>query len=268
MKVKFLRLLVAYGFFSGLALTILCHFPITNPATAQSSQRVKSWIQKITPKTARRTGRQVSMSTRNDTNADNLCGKTVGSLSAIVPSTPKTKNLKGEFTHYISSLTMSENPTFWVYIPYQTNSPPPAKFELFLDDQLVTSEKVVLPTQPGLYPLLLKTITLKPGQEYSWKLVVTCVEGVSPDLDRIGGWIERIESKEIQQKLKNVKTVQQKLETYVDHELWHESMEVLTGDFCRQDPMQARQLLNQWMSDINLADLVEKSPQPLLEKCQ
>lgn len=269
MKLNGLKKSMVYGLFFGFCLPLCDHFIAIYPVTAQSIQRVRSWRLRITPKTAKRTGKQVFASSRNEADASNVCGKTNMPLAAIVPAIAIPKDKESPYTHYVSSLTTSEKPTFWFYLPYTIDRQRKAEFTLRTDPnkKRLFEKTVILPTQPGLYAFQLE-VPLNAEQEYFWRFAVDCKPGEHSAAHDVEGWIERIDSKALEPALEQAKTPIQKFEAYANQGIWHESMAVLTGEVCRQDRKLAQQHLNDLIREIGLTDIVEKTPQPLLTKCQ
>lgn len=241
-------------------------------AIAQPEQSsAEKFRARILAKKTKLTGRQKARGSRSDGSQENVCGiiePTQPGLTAIVPAIEKPKGERGSHTHHTLSVTTSAKPTLWFYLPYQIERSRSAEFRLKMDGKIL-SAKVNLPKQPGLYPLPFpfKDVELNPGKAYSWNFLVTCVSGDSPALDDVEGMIERIEEKEVSPKLNMAKTVQQKFEVYANQGIWHESLEILTGEMCQKNPKLAQQRFNDLMREIDLAELVEKTPQPLLAQC-
>ncbi|BAZ10288.1 hypothetical protein NIES4071_21030 [Calothrix sp. NIES-4071] len=93
--------------------------------------------------------------------------------------------------------TVSENPSFWFYVPYTQDDVKRVEF-LLLDGQETTTiyrTEIKLAAKPGLIKVSLPANSqnsLKPNQNYRWYLMLSCRASRSDEPDVVvDGWIQR-----------------------------------------------------------------------------
>jgi Domain of Unknown Function (DUF928) len=145
-----------------------------------------------------------------------------------------------------SGFTLSESPTFWFYIPYQTNSITRGEFRLEdRERNLHAKIFLVLPQTPGFVSIPLQLIEkpLEKNKQYYWIFVLDCVARESSEPDRVwqDGWIERIDRPELEAQLQTA-TLEQRLNLYLDNQIWYDASKDLVE--IRNFPPAWRKLLD------------------------
>lgn len=166
-------------------------------------------------------------------------------LTALVPQT--------------MGLTVSEYPTFWVYIP---DSPNYLQYgELVLQDEAagipIDRIRYSLTETPGIIavrsPIKPKN-ALQVGKLYRWYFKVVCQGG---NKIAVGGLVQRV----------SLDQSEQNYPSYLTHQIWHDAL-TYVGDRLLLDP-DNRQLKNDWVellgaSGVGLQRLTDK---PLVNCC-
>lgn len=128
------------------------------------------------------------------------------------------------------NLTISEHPTFWVYIPYTLKEAPSGEFSLQDGEDDVYRTRFQLPPTPGIVSITLPA-TEKPlqvGKSYRWYFEVNCPTFNSqskPTPASVTGVVERVSSPvELQEELKTAKTPLERIAAYAKHSIWYEML--------------------------------------------
>jgi hypothetical protein len=169
-------------------------------------------------------------------------------LTALVPGT----NI---------GLTIAERPTFWFYLPYQSNPRISVEFSL-TDDRENTAYKASfqLTATPGIVGinLLPNTPGLEIGKIYRWKLKIVCDPENPREFESVDGAVERVRLEEnLKQKIEGVNGRDRVL-IYAQNGLWYDTLTNLI-QLRRQNPKDA-QLAKDW------EDLLQQSPDIALDK--
>ncbi|WP_254174938.1 DUF928 domain-containing protein [Planktothrix pseudagardhii] len=148
------------------------------------------------------------------------CGLDNTKLTALVPSQ--------------NTLTVSANPTFFVYIPKLNQSQIlKGEFELIYNpnkNKYVTLYKtnVKLPLEPSIVKIPLpKTVTLEPGIKYQWTFAITCNTSnfSDPTEDFVGVYIQRNElTPTLKQELEQTQNPLKKAEIYARENIWQDTL--------------------------------------------
>ena len=123
-----------------------------------------------------------------------------GSLGepAVCPARPQA--LTAITPADVHGKTLSENPTFWFYIPYTADEVQSGEFSILTrnEDQRIYETSFKLPEQPGLVSITLPddgSVNLEAGQYYHWYLSLSCVSATEAKTNlNIDGWVQRLES--------------------------------------------------------------------------
>ncbi|MBE9129247.1 MULTISPECIES: DUF928 domain-containing protein [unclassified Coleofasciculus] len=139
------------------------------------------------------------------------------------PFTPLLPVTDSEF----SGFTLTEYPTFWFYIPYQTSSVSSGKFTLEdREENLVYRLRFKLPETPGFVRVSLPTTekALEKNKDYRWTLMLYCTSPGSSERDRVWhqGWVERLEMPELESLVQTAPLTQQ-LELYIENNIWYDA---------------------------------------------
>jgi hypothetical protein len=166
----------------------------------------------------------------------------------------------------VFGLTVAEHPTFWFYVPYSLNSPPPVlSVEFVLQDEnskevyksvLTTSEN-----SPGVFGVELPSTAppLEVGRRYNWYFVIYCGNW---DLHNyVGGWVERVELNPSLKTQLEQATPLQKVALYAKAGIWHEAVTSL-GKLRRENPQNAA-LMADWNELLKSVDLEAIAQDPI-----
>jgi hypothetical protein len=210
------------------------------------------------------------------------CPQDTDNLTPLTPGTKQglTKN-KGEKVTDYPTLTISEHPTFFVYVP-QTAA---QEAELIVNEQTGENKysdfyytKINLPGRSGIVSIKLPAEkSLKTGKLYQWYFRLICNSNNSAGessgqkaSDSSGnpevlGWVKRIEADpNLVKALEQQKTPLQRAALYGEYGIWHELLTTLAEQRHSQ-PGVAAMWENLLKSDS--VKLGEISKAPLLECC-
>lgn len=214
------------GFAESPRLTINSHFLVT-----QTSQQPK-----IDFSSTGRPNRQTDAASRGSCDGINAT-----ELTALVPNN--------------GGLTVSEYPTFWVYVP---NEPKNIKYaELVLQDEAeqknLERTRYTLQSTPGIVSVTVPSKpqnSLKKGKTYNWYFRLVCNSGNSFD---VGGTIERVSIGS---------AVNDDYQSYLNNKIWYDALNNL-GKRRRRNP-QDPTLKQEWANllaanGVDLKTLVQES---------
>ncbi|WP_293031120.1 DUF928 domain-containing protein, partial [Moorena sp. SIO3I8] len=136
--------------------------------------------------------------------------------------------------------TVSEYPTFWLYIPYGFGS-----VDLVLEDEN-TQEKIYqtkfnITDRPGIasFGLPLDAPPLDLGRKYRWQFLFFCSDNQSYDLS-VDGIVKRVEkTSELISQLATAKTLREQIIVYAENGLWYETLTEL-AKLRRANPQDAQ----------------------------
>ncbi len=128
-------------------------------------------------------------------------------------------------------LTTKEYPTFWVYLPYTSESATNGEFSLQDGDSEIYRTRFQLPAKSGIVGISLPSTipALVVGKEYRWYFDINCYRfassGNSPTPASVTGLVQRISiSAELEKELKTAKTPLEQIVAYAKHGIWYETV--------------------------------------------
>lgn len=199
------------------------------------------------------------------------CPQDTDDLIPLTPGTKQglTKEKEEKGTEY-PTLTLSEHPTFFVYVP-QTSAQEAALIvneqtgENKYDSELYYT-KINLPGRPGIVSIKLPAErSLKTGKLYQWYFRLMCNSKDRSGDPLVLGWVKRIEpDPKLVKALEQQKTPLQRAALYGEYGIWHELLTTLAEQQHSQ-PEVAAIWENLLKSDT--VKLGEISKAPLLECC-
>jgi hypothetical protein len=135
------------------------------------------------------------------------------------------------------SLTVSEYPTFYVYIPYTSKEASGGEFELQDEKEIkVYQTPLPLPTKPSIISIRLPSNVqpLQTHQKYRWYLTINCrTQTASNGLSSqafVTGQIERIlATEQLNRQLKMAKTPLERLQIYAENGIWYDTLTELAN---------------------------------------
>lgn len=179
-------------------------------------------------------------------------------LTALVPVTEEPAKVQN-----VWSLTTSERPTLWFYVPYTKNSAYPTEF--IVQDQEGNSihrGDITLPDKPGVmkidFPDSIPPLTV--GNSYRWFLNVYCDKQKEAPPVYVEGVVSRVNlsAKAIQQ-LRNA-TPQQQAAIYAENGIWHQTLATLLN--MHQKNPQSPTAQTAWknlLSEVGLVEIADKA---------
>lgn len=129
-------------------------------------------------------------------------------------------------------LTISERPTFWFYVPYQ--SARPVEFSLSDDkNNVVYNTTLQLTGTPGIVSINLPQSVppLKRGKNYQWKFSYICHPTVRSKNASVNGYVERISlDRDLKSQLEQATTLRERISLYAAKGLWYELLTTLAEE--------------------------------------
>jgi hypothetical protein len=163
------------------------------------------------------------------------------------------------------ALTVSERPTFFVYVPPTTAQE--ASFSLQDDrGELHYQTKVALPENGGAISISLPETasTLQVGKTYKWFFEIHCAAKFDPDNPIIEGSVSRTSiDPALESQLATSPTALAKAQLYGEAGIWYDTIATLAG--ARQARPQDPVLAQNWQELLNSVGLDEIADRPLVE---
>jgi hypothetical protein len=140
-------------------------------------------------------------------------------LSAIVPSVD------------FGGLSATADPTFWVYLPYTSDTPISGVLSIRAADgfrsQPFQKVSVTLPSQPGLVKLKLP-VSIAPNQLFAWTLTVVCDERNPSRNPFIGGMVMVKTNPELLQRVAGLSQPERVVE-FARSGYWYDALDLVAG---------------------------------------
>ncbi|MBI4781677.1 MAG: DUF928 domain-containing protein [Oscillatoriophycideae cyanobacterium NC_groundwater_1537_Pr4_S-0.65um_50_18] len=163
-------------------------------------------------------------------------GPCLDQLIAIVPGTGAVDPAATCSTESRSvlALTLSEFPSFWVYVPQLSpdrSSAQPTAELVILDDrqQPIQTERITLPAESGIISVTLRR-SLPVNQPYRWIFSVWLNPHSPSQNPKVEGLIQRIQPDiTLRHQLAEATSEADRLALYVEHNLWHDRLAALAA---------------------------------------
>lgn len=261
---KVLLPLLSLRYFVFLAIASLLSSPLPIQAsviksnTIYASKQHKLLILPQLPDNGTPLGRRRGGTSRNDCPALNI------PLTALVPGKETFDNFQGSKSFL--AVTISEYPTFWVYIPELPSNIRNGEFILQNESgEDIYRQSLKLPSNSGFMSISLPSeppYSLKIGQKYHWYFKIYCREKeLEPKYFYVDAWIKRIAlNKELDLKLKSIKS--HKYFTYLNEKIWYDAITDL-GQIL-QTNSQDNALKSDWVEILKSIDLADIAQAPVL----
>lgn len=163
------------------------------------------------------------------------------------------------------ALTVSERPTFFVYVPPTTAEE--ASFSLQDDrGELAYQTKVALPKNGGTIGISLPETasTLQVGKTYKWFFEIHCTAQFDPDNPIVEGSVSRTEiDPALEGRLASSQTAVDRSQLYGEAGIWYDTIGTLAK--ARQAQPQDRSLAQNWYELLESVGLDEVADRPLVE---
>ena len=220
------------------------------------------------------------------------CGNREQSLMALVPSYQETININQKETIPVTkiwSLTTSEYPTFWFFIPYEQSAI--SSMEFVLKDESQQPSKTIYrkfltkPERPGIISVSTDTKSLpleisykKQQKMYRWflKVRVQCNPQQPANLHFVEGWIERTDLSSPLGDLEEIREVAhfeqlnslEKVAFYAAKGIWQDTVTKL-AELSLTNPQDNNiDFSAEWKSLLQSVDLENLANYPLIDCCE
>lgn len=184
----------------------------------------------------------------------------------------KTREIK---VKSVGGLTSNQNPSFWFYIPYRSQSVTSAKFML-LDQNLNPVLKndqpltIRLVKTPGVIQVPLSSTDLITDlieqKTYNWYFSIVCDSRRPSRNPSVRGWVQFVKRDDLDQALQRAPKSQRYL-VYLENGIWYDGFTNLI-DQCRNSPREFRNLWNDVLKDLQLEKLADQPPEQLIVNCR
>lgn len=160
-------------------------------------------------------------------------------------------------------LTVSESPTFWLYIPYEFQNVQAGEFVLQDErgERDIYRTPVTLSGTPGIISIRLPSNLSEPlviGQPYLWSFIVFCHSEDTEDTDAnvfVEGYVQRV----------TVSSALQDYRDYANNKIWYGALNELAES--RRRDLQNWQLKKDWEILLETVGLESLAQEPLLQCC-
>ncbi|MBW4599072.1 MAG: DUF928 domain-containing protein [Calothrix sp. FI2-JRJ7] len=172
---------------------------------------------------------------------------------------------------YVLGNTETEYPTFWYYLPYQTESISSVKFALVDgDENLLTKEPIPVNISgiPGVISFTLPKTQqpLKEGQFYHTYLLIDCNPQSNSEDVVIEGLVQVVApTAELKKRLQTA-TEREKVSIYAQQGYWQDAITTL-GELRRQSQKDTT-LIEDWKTLLNSAGLENIAAEPISPCCK
>lgn len=172
-------------------------------------------------------------------------------MAALVPVYPS----KG--TNLVWAATVSEQPTFWFYVPYAS----PSAYGEFVLTQPETGQQTIhpvsLPPKPGMIqvPLADTAASLEVGKSYHWSFNIYCQRNPDQGDSFVEGNVTRQRPSGDLVRQIGQPDLSQKVIAFANHGIWHEALNIAAVLHC------ARPNHSHWaqlLKTIGLSDLAQE----------
>ncbi|MBV6626255.1 MAG: DUF928 domain-containing protein [Rivularia sp. (in: Bacteria)] len=247
-KFSFILLLMLLGFAS-----------LHQPAEAHTQRQVTKNPPKKPVKVNRkrpRGDRRGRPTRRRAVGSRNDCPATDMPLTALIPENQVGKVVEAK-------------PTFWVFIPYESNRI--HKGEFVLQDEAhnnVYRNEFSVEKGKGIVSINLasgNTYTLKTNKSYQWYFKLYCDGDNSSIPIYVRGWVQRIALEPQQQtQLSQLRSSRQRIAFYAENGIWYSAL--TQSAKLRLSNFQNKSLAKDWMQLLSNMGLQDLSNQPIVGK--
>jgi hypothetical protein len=156
-------------------------------------------------------------------------------------------------------LTVSDRPTFWVYVPYEPKEVLFGEFSLQDEaDNEVYRTRFELSGAPGVVSVSVPSTkaALETGKVYNWYFKISCPSQEAadePDTAFVRGWVERVSRPDLESQLKATTTPVERIAIYAKEGIWYEALTSLAQS--RLTNSQDRELATAWADILQSAGL-------------
>ena len=245
-----------------VTLTLLLNatlFTLPNKVQARKANRGASQSQKNENSIKKLGNRGLPVGRRRGGTSRNSCPTLNTPLTALVPGEETNKDLDGSISFLAK--TISEYPTFWVYVPQLPSNLSSGEFILQNENgEDVYRTDVTLPSTSKVIGINLPSdsqYALKSGQKYHWYFKLDCSETTSEaEYFYVDAWIEKVAlTPELKATLDSNKNTIQEYSIYRDRHHWYDKIATL-AKLLQANPQDSR-LKAEWNELINSVGLLD-----------
>ncbi|HAZ48775.1 MAG TPA: hypothetical protein DDW76_09645 [Cyanobacteria bacterium UBA11369] len=151
-------------------------------------------------------------------------------LSKLSNNVPFTPLLPGTASNF-SGKTVAERPSFWFYIPYQSNDVASGEFSLedLTNKKTIYQTSFKLPQIPGFVSIIIpaENAPLNINTQYRWTVTIYCNSQTQQSSDdnfvHHEGLVQRVTlSSDLETQLKTA-TLSQQIAIYIDNGIWYDA---------------------------------------------
>jgi Domain of Unknown Function (DUF928) len=183
---------------------------------------------------------------------DDGCPNFSQPLTALVPGEEKSNE-----SHL--AYTVSNYPTFWIYIPQRPETVKYGEFSLQdKDGKKIYEAKLTLPKESGIIGIKVPNkpeYILQENHKYRWFFTLFCDEEKNSSVD-IDAWIQRVPlTPYLETQLKSFKT-------YGNNNIWYDTLTILAEKKLTNSNLP--EAINAWMHLLKSVDLGELASTPII----
>jgi Domain of Unknown Function (DUF928) len=163
------------------------------------------------------------------------------------------------------ALTLSEHPSFWVFVPYAASDITTGEFVLQDEkDNDIYRINFTPPETPGIVSIdLKKSPSLQTNTTYQWYFKLYCSQQKLSNPVFVKGSIQRtVTNPELERKLQIARTPEERFSIYYQNNIWYEAVTELAKSYPHKP--QNHNLLNNWFSLLKSVDLENLTSQPVI----
>ncbi len=194
------------------------------------------------------------------------CPRTRQPLTALVPLTPMAASSEQEAGQAVISLTTSERPTFWFYVPYSLS--PNRTVEFVLQDargnDVYQTSFTESGTRPGVVSFQLPAAapSLEVDVPYHWYFLIYCTP---EDPVFVEGWMQRVNPDAALTDRIEGASPQEQVQFYREAGIWQDALTTL-GQMRRDNP-EDETLMEQWTQLLQSIELEALAQEPIISCC-
>jgi hypothetical protein len=165
-------------------------------------------------------------------------------------------------------LTVSDHPSFFLYIPQSPNQT--AEFLLLAnnDSEVVYQDTFSIPAKAGIvrFDLPATVPPLQAGKQYHWYVTLICDTTRGPSGNpTVEGWVERVQPSPALAKALKTKDPASRPALFAEAGVWHESLSSV-ADLLRKSPNNPK-LLSDWNDLLKSVGLETVAKEPMFDCC-
>jgi hypothetical protein len=172
---------------------------------------------------------------------------------------------------FTRGFTASAHPTFWFFVPKQTQMPLPVEFVLQnpKDDEIYHTEFIIPKSQPAgviSIPIPATAMPLQMGQSYEWTFSIACTPNQPEAYVAVKGTIQRVPFSTARTSQSGTAPAVEQAARYASEGIWYEALTILAES--RRSQSNDSALNSAWTDLLQQVGLSEIASQPIVPCCQ